>query len=223
MKERRKLDDLERGRDLSRILAFTDGVFAIAATLLVLQIDVPSNVGSSSELWRGITDQSGDVYAYLISFVVIGFFWISHHRFMRQIAEFDRGLMVINLFYLIAVVLIPFTSQVLGEYGNYFVAVAIYALNMSLVSLAAAWAQTHALKSGLVTEGYEWDVDLTRKSNLFNAAYFLTAIPLSLVVGGWALLAWFGLRFDPFQRKRDRVYEAAKAGSAGPAESKSGS
>ncbi|MCB0828898.1 MAG: DUF1211 domain-containing protein [Solirubrobacterales bacterium] len=214
MEKRRKLDDLERGRDLSRILAFTDGVFAIAATLLVLQIDVPSGVDSASALWDGITEQGGDLWAYLFSFLVIGFFWIHHHRFMREVAEFDRGLMLINLVYLVFVVLIPFTSQVIGEYGEYPVAVTLYAINMSLVSLAFAWIQRHSLVRGLVADGYEWDAELSYKSSLFSSAYFLVAIPLSLLVGSWALLSWFGMRFDPFQKERDRVYENARRQAA---------
>ncbi len=218
VEKQRKLDDLERGRDLSRILAFTDGVFAIAATLLVLQIDVPSGIDSASALWEGITDQGGDLWAYLFSFMVIGFFWIHHHRFMREVAEFDRGLMLINIVYLIFVVLIPFTSQILGEYGDYPVAVILYAVNMSLVSLASAWTQRHALARGLIADGYEWDARLSFRSSLFNSAFFLVAIPLSFPFGAWALLSWIGMRYDPFQRERDRIYKNAKRVAATPAE-----
>ncbi|MBK5111340.1 MAG: DUF1211 domain-containing protein [Thermoleophilia bacterium] len=214
MKKRRNLGDLERGRDLSRILAFTDGVFAIAATLLVLQIEVPADVSSSSALWQGVADQSGDLLAYILSFLVIAFFWMSHHRFMRQVREFDRGLMLLNVVYLLWLVLIPFTSQLIGEYGSYPAGIALYSLNMSLVTLTMALMVWHCRSRGLLREGFEWDIDLTVKSGLFTAAYFLIAIPLSLLVGGWALLSWIGLRYDPYQRKRDRLERQVLAESA---------
>jgi TMEM175 potassium channel family protein len=217
--KQRVLSDLERGRDLSRIIGFTDGVFAIAATLLILQIDVPPDVGSSSALWDGIADQISDLSAYLFSFLVIGYFWIFHHRFLRTVREFDKGLMVLNIVYLLWVVLIPFTSQVMGEYGEFPSAIAVYAVNMSAVAVSAAVMQRHCLRHGLIDEGYEWEVDSTLKSNLFNAAYFPLAIPLSFLIGGWSLIIWFGLALDPFQRQRDRALaDVKRRGRAGEPE-----
>ncbi|MGA1213785.1 MAG: TMEM175 family protein, partial [Solirubrobacterales bacterium] len=68
MSEQEEIPGLERGRDLSRVVAFTDGVFAIAITLLVLQLDVPKGISSASDLWQQVfVDQGVDFVAFLIS------------------------------------------------------------------------------------------------------------------------------------------------------------
>ena len=206
MAEERKLTRLERGSDLSRIFAFTDGVYAIAITLLVLQIDVPTSATSSSDLWHQIGDQSGDLFAFALSFIVIGGFWISSHRLMRQINEFDRGLMLINILYLGFVVLVPFTSQLIGEYGRYFIAIVFYASNLAIIALMGYWLKRHILKDHLEIEGYEWDLRLSAKSDLFNAFMFVIVLPVAYFIGTYALLLWIGNRWDPYQRQRDGIY-----------------
>jgi uncharacterized membrane protein len=206
--DRQKLPGLERGRDLSRVLAFTDGVFAIAITLLVLQIEVPTGVTSSSDLVSQLGDQSQDYIAFAISFLVIGSFWISNHRFMRTVREFDRGLMLLLLLYLGVMVLIPFTSQLMGEYSDLFhVSVLFYALNLTAVAGASFLMMSHVLRRGLAQPDYEWDVELSRKSALFTTAVFAVTVPLAFVFGPWTPLLWFSLRWDPYQRRRDREYE----------------
>jgi len=208
--EERKLTRLERGSDMSRIFAFTDGVFAIAITLLILQIDVPTSASSGSDLWHQIGDESGNLFAFALSFVVIGFFWIGSHRLMRQINEFDRGLMILNIAYLGLVVIVPFTSQLIGEYGRYFVAIAFYAGNLALIAILSYFLKQHILKNHLEIPGYEWDLRLSGKSDLFNAAMFIGVLPFAYFFSTWALLLWFGNRWDPYQRKRERIYDEAE-------------
>jgi uncharacterized membrane protein len=203
----RKLPSLERGQDLSRIVAFTDGVFAIAITLLVLQIDVPTGATSASDLWDRLGDQTGDFVAYAVSFLVIGSFWIRNHRFMRMVHEFDRGLLVLLLPYLGVMVLIPFSSQLMGEYGDRFdMTVILYMLNMVAMGLAGIAMSTHVLKRGLAKPEYEWDVALTRKSSFFAIGLFALTIPLVFILGPWTPALWLLLRLDPFDRRRARAY-----------------
>ena len=96
--EHADLPSLERGRDLSRIYAFTDGVFAIAITLLVLQIEVPSGLTSNSQFLDALNDLVPDFFAFAISFLVIGSYWIRHHRLMRMVREYDQTLMAVTMF-----------------------------------------------------------------------------------------------------------------------------
>ena len=202
----KELPPLERGRDLTRIVAFTDGVFAIAITLLVLQIDVPTDANSSSDLLNKLGDQAPDFTAFVVSFAVIGMFWIHNHRFMRTIDEFDRGLMVRLLLYLGVMVLIPFTSQLLGEYSDrYPIVVVFYTANMIAIALAGILMSSHVLSAGLASPGYEWDIALSRKSSIFTAAVFTATIPFAFVLGAWTPLLWILLRFDPWERRRDRA------------------
>src|SRR3954447_15525455 len=98
---------------VGRLVAFTDGVFAIAITLLVLNFDEPN--GPDSQLLHQLTDQWPALLAYFLSFAVIGRFWIIHHRVFAVVRRLDGGLLTLNLLFLAFVVLIPFTTEVLGD------------------------------------------------------------------------------------------------------------
>jgi len=210
----KNLPPLERGRDFSRIVAFTDGVFAIAITLLVLQIDVPEGAETASALASDLLDQRPDFIAFVISFLVIGNFWISNHRFMRTAREFDQGLMFLLLLYLGFMVLIPFSSQLMGEYSDRFdFTVIIYTLNMVGVVVGALLMVNHVLARGLAEPRYEWDLELTRKSQVFSGAVFLLSIPFAFLLGPWTPLLWMVLRWDPYQRRRDSAYGKPGPGS----------
>ena len=200
---------LERGKDLSRIFAFTDGVYAIAITLLVLQIEVPAGITDDASLWEGITDEGDDLLAFAISFVVIGMNWVGAHRFMRTVDEYDRGLMLLTLFSLFWVVLIPFTSQLMGEYASQAkLAVVIYVVNMLLTVVAAGLMQRHVLKANLGKPEYRWDTELTLRSSVFTGAVFVLTIPVAYLFGPITFLLWFGLRWDPYQRRRNDAYRS---------------
>src|SRR5688572_28678535 len=96
--------------EFARIVAFSDGVFAIAITLLVLPLDIPKN---TTDLAQAIWSLDNDFFAYAVSFAVVGKFWLSHHRFYGSLERFDNTLMGLNLLYLAWVVLVPFTSEML--------------------------------------------------------------------------------------------------------------
>ena len=93
------------------MLAFTDGVFAIAITLLVLALEMPANLATSAHALR---DRSDDFFAYAISFAVLGSIWIDHHRFFTLVARFDGRLIALNLLYLALVALVPFSASCSG-------------------------------------------------------------------------------------------------------------
>ncbi|MBN8866323.1 MAG: DUF1211 domain-containing protein [Solirubrobacterales bacterium] len=201
--DRRSLPPLERGPDLSRILAFTDGVFAIAITLLVLQIEVPDPLRGNGDFVDALGDMLPDLFAFGISFAVIGVYWISHHRLMRMVREFDRGLMGLTLFYLAWIVLLPFSSQLIGEYGSDVPLTAtFYILNLALVAISQSLMVRLILKHGLAEPEWEWNLRLTLKSSNYTAAVFILTAPLGLALGGWTPLLWFPLLYlDPWQRR----------------------
>ncbi len=103
-----------RTRVNNRIIGFSDGVFAIAITLLVLAIDVPTNLTSqevSSFLWEALPQ----VLIYAASFMVIGTFWLRHHHMFHMCRAVDGRMLVLNLVFLAFVSLLPFPSDLLGE------------------------------------------------------------------------------------------------------------
>src|SRR5687767_3565887 len=137
----------EAAVEFSRIVAFSDGVFAIAITLLVLALEIPEN---AADLGQSLRDQEGDFFAYALSFAVLGKLWLAHHRFFASLEHFDNTLMGLNLFYLAWIALVPFSSELLGDYSGEAEAVIAYALNMVGVSLTFTWQISHAHRRGLI-------------------------------------------------------------------------
>ena len=116
--------------DRGRLEAFTDGVFAVAITLLALDLSV-AGPGHGS-LVNQLSQHWPQFVAYLISFLTIGIIWVNHHALVRNIARVDRVLLFLNLFLLLFVVLIPFATATMASYlaqpgHDSHVAMALYA------------------------------------------------------------------------------------------------
>jgi uncharacterized membrane protein len=97
-----------------RLETFSDGVFAIAITLLVLELDVPSD--THGDLWHALLEQWPSYLAYLVSFAVIGIIWVNHHGILALVARVDRPLLYLNLLLLLAVAGIPFPTALVAEH-----------------------------------------------------------------------------------------------------------
>jgi uncharacterized membrane protein len=134
--------------DTSRIEAFSDGVFAVAATLLVLQISVPK-VGQ--DLLRALAGLWPEYAAYAVSFLTIGIIWVNHHQILRHLQKVDRTLLFLNLILLMTVALIPFTTDLLSTYlvaGHQDnVAAAVYGAVMTGMSVAFSALWAYAVKA----------------------------------------------------------------------------
>jgi uncharacterized membrane protein len=148
-----------RGIELDRVAFFSDGVFAIAITLLVLEIRLPEPIPGShpdlsgallAELWP-------DFYSFLISFWFVGTLWIAHHRVFHYIRGYDRSLLLLNLFFLMWIVVLPFSSTLLSRYEDQQMAVIIYAAHVAVAELALAWVWRYASRTppldGCATRG----------------------------------------------------------------------
>ena len=183
--------------EFARIVAFSDGVFAIAITLLVLSL----NVGdlSRDELWQGIWDLRENLLAYAISFAVIGRFWLVHHRFFGEVTAFDSRLLWLNMLYLACIVLIPFSSQVLGDFGGETASVVVYAVNLIACIVVGAWMFIDAQKAGLTSAAAESRREAAVRAG-YIAAVFGLSIPLAFVAPDFAPLLWLALFFDPADR-----------------------
>lgn len=127
-----------------RLEALSDGVIAVAITLLVLDLAVP-HVGEAS-LWEALVKEWPAFAAYVTSFLVIGILWMNHHSLFRQIRYVTRGLMLINLTFLMLVVAVPFATSLAADYliepgPNAKVAMAIYsALGLAIaVVMVLLW------------------------------------------------------------------------------------
>ena len=188
--------------DFSRVVAFSDGVFAIAITLLVLALEIPESVNDvGTELWN----QNDDFLAYLLSFAVLGSLWLSHHRFFSSVAGFNGPLMALNLVYLAGIALVPFSSEVFGDYSGSADAVALYAGNMAFVSVAFYAQIVYAYRHRLMKEKWmPYESRFAGPANLIIAALFLLSIPLALIDTSIAPFLWLAT-FVFNRRVMDRI------------------
>lgn len=137
-----------------RLEAFSDGVFAIAATLLVLDIVSPPDVGNSRLLHALFSHPLLSEYAaFVVSFLIIGITWINHHSLFRQVARVDRRLMLLNLLLLLVISFLPFPTRVLAEYlttggSNAHAAAFFYSLAMAIMAVLYAAIWWHATANG---------------------------------------------------------------------------
>jgi len=192
--------------EFSRIVAFSDGVFAIAITLLVLNLGVGEGV-KDGELGKVLWDHHQDLFAYALSFAVIGRFWLVHHRFFGDVTGFDSRLIWLNLFYLAWIVLIPFSSQVLGDYGGTTAAEVLYAGNLVGVVLSGTLLFADAQRAGLTRTDSEEARD-SRRHALWIALVFAGSIPVAVVNPDLAPYCWLVLFLVP---TADRIARARRA------------
>src|SRR4051812_26179129 len=135
-----------------RVEAFSDGVFAIAITLLVLDIRVPLVHGDSG-LWPGLRAEWPTFAAYLTSFLIIGIMWVNHHSMFGQIVRIDRALLFLNLFLLLWTALLPFPTSLVAQYvdtggRDAAVAEAVYSANLTLCAIAFSLMWAYAVRGG---------------------------------------------------------------------------
>jgi uncharacterized membrane protein len=181
--------------EFSRIVAFSDGVFSIAITLLVLELTLHPGLKTDSEIWHALWDQHEKFLAYGISFAVIARFWLVHHAFFSEVKAFNTRLIGLNMLYLAFIVLIPFSSNVLGEYGGSVPAVVVYSVNLAAVILIGQWMRWDARRADLTTT----DAETAREdffTSIFIACVFLLSIGVALIDASIAPWIWLALFFE---------------------------
>lgn len=182
--------------ETDRLIALSDGVFAIVITLLVLDVTVPTLPpgASTSELPSLVVEQWQEFFGYVLSFLVIGLYWILHRRMFVYVDRHDRRLLWLNLLFLLVVGFLPYATAMFSTYPGRF-GVMFYAGAQALTGfvLAATWA--YAARKELVAEG------LTSRLVRIQAArfvasplVFLFSMVVALVnpllgIGTWFLLA----------------------------------
>ena len=184
----------------TRLEAFSDGVFAIAATVLVLEIGVPST--DEAQLGHELARIWPSYLAYVTSFITIGIIWINHHHNMRAIARLDRTFMFVNLLLLLDVAFIPFPTKLVAEYlrrdGEGAAVIAYTATLLLMAVLYTVWwryARTNRRLIGpTVTEGELRAIDrgFAPGLPLYTAVFVLAFFsPLGAVILTLALAAFY--------------------------------
>ena len=124
--------------DISRLMAFSDGVFAVAITLLVFNVQVPAIAQNDalSRLPAALLQTAPRLLTFALSFFLVGFYWIRHHQLFRQVVNADVWLLWLNLVVLFLVCLLPFSSGVIGRYHDTVIGAEVYAFNLALIAIA---------------------------------------------------------------------------------------
>ena len=138
-----------------RIVFFSDAVFAIAITLLIIEVKVPhlEHDASDREFWIALIKLIPNFFGYFFSFFVIGAYWVGHHRIYGHIVRWDYGLVWRNILFLMAIGFMPFSTAFFTEiFPPRFVPLALYALTFSAAGLLELWQWRYAVKKGLVDE-----------------------------------------------------------------------
>lgn len=181
---------------LERIVFFSDAVMAIAITLLAIDLKVPEiDLNTAvTELPRQLKALSPSVMTFFISFVVIGIYWISHHRYFGLIKRYDTRLMLLNLMFLFFIACMPFMANLLGRFVFVPIALIAYTLAVAALGLSMALIWSYAShKHRLIAA--DLHPDEIRKINvrLYSAPImFLLAVPFARA-GSWAVITMWWL------------------------------
>ncbi len=183
---------------IERINGFSDAVFAVAITLLILTVDVPevSRELADSQLPAALRDMWPQFFGFALSFVIIGLFWVSHHYLFTALRSHDRVLIWLNHLFLMSVVFLPFPTEMMSEYEGSRFATAFYSCSMmacSLMTAALWWYCTffRDFAEGGIGERRKKDVTLTflAVAAVFGAS--LAVLPFSNSAAKWSwLLIW---------------------------------
>jgi uncharacterized membrane protein len=177
-----------------RLIALADGVFAIAITLLVLDLSVPAGL-KSAQYHEALRELVPDLGAYALSFMVLTAFWRGHRQIFRIVREVDRQVITLSMAGLGLAALLPFPTRLISDYGDEAASVAVYAA--AVASLGAAHlALLVVLARRPWLCGDESPAGGFRRHGLdlvTTVVVFLLTIPLTLVVGSWAILWWLVL------------------------------
>lgn len=185
----------ERTLELDRLVNFSDAVFAIAATVLVLSITFSLKLKPPDldrKLWHEFGDVLPQVLAYALSFFIIARNWLGHHRMFKIIRRIDGRFIALNLAVLGLIALVPFPTEVYGNYPQERPALIVYCVAISAPSIASAVMFSYAAKDNRLIDPSTPPDLLThsRLRSLSIPAVFLTSIPLSLVSVGLAQFWW---------------------------------
>lgn len=168
--------------DDRRITTLTDSAFAIVMTLLVVGINIPAIADErlEEELTREVFRLWPRILAYVVSFLNLGIFWMGHHtqfHFMRRV---NRVMLWLNILFLMAVSLVPFTTHLVGLYGDQEIALSLYGLNFIAISLLLLLNWRYAARKGFLKDAATGEVVIEATRHiLIGPAIYAVGIVLS--------------------------------------------
>jgi uncharacterized membrane protein len=189
--------DPEEHASTNRLEAFSDGVFAIAITLLVLEIGVP-HVDANKSLAVELRHLWPSYFGYAVSFLTIGVMWINHHAMFKDIDRQDHRLLVFNLLLLLSISFLPFPTAVLAEYmrsdEHRLAATLTYGVTLLIIGLCFQMVWIYAAVGRRLIDEHVSDARVRSRTIRFLPGFvaYLIAIPLAFI-NPWISLVTYGL------------------------------
>jgi uncharacterized membrane protein len=182
-------DNKELFTDTKRLETLVDGIFAIAMTLLVLSLAVPQISGplSNQAVEDTLYQLLPNLVALVMSFLLLAIFWNIHHRVFKHIKYVNGVILWINIIFLLFIVLVPFSSSLVGDYGNYPISHIIFNLNLLGIALFLYLNWFFAEKSDFIHENVDSShIIMIKKVNALFIIIALCALTLSFVLPHWS-------------------------------------
>ena len=178
--------DQVTGLSLDRIKALSDGVFAISLTLLVLDIGIPihDQIKTESDLAHAFAKLTPKLLTYFLSFVTLGIFWTAHTSQLHYIEKSDRNFNWLNLFFLLFITIMPFTTAFLSEFIHFKFAIGIYWLNLFIIGVMLFSVFYYGLKHHLFQHhlGAESDIiQAMKKRGIVAQSLYAIGATLSFI------------------------------------------
>jgi uncharacterized membrane protein len=170
----------------NRVEAFSDGIFAIIITLLVLEIKVPHihEYDSADELTKSLLNLLPKFVGWIISFFTVAVIWVNHHKIFKQIKHLNAGIFWWNALLLLWTSFIPFPTAVLGDYPNNHTSIILYGLVMSLMALSFTLMRVYAIRKGDILEE-NVNMATFKKGTLYSLVFgpvmYLSGIALGFI------------------------------------------
>jgi len=184
-----------QGYSLDRTLAISDGVFAFAVTLLVLDLIVPtlSSGASSIDLWNALSGEYISFLSFIFSFLIAGIWWNGHLRNFEHIRSSDSTLRWLNLLFLLWIALLPFFTKILSQYNNLQLGIVLYAVDQTSAGVFLTLTWLYASRNHRLIDK-NMKKSAIRFSTLRNAiapTFFIGSMGISFLSPTIAILSWY--------------------------------
>lgn len=194
-----KFEESDNFMTSNRMLALTDGIFAIAMTLLVLSIGVPSISGQISNIAieKSLYTVLSPFFSFILSFILLAMFWVANHRQLHYVKHVDDAFLWINIIWLLFIVTVPFSTELTGKYGGYTISQIIFNLNLLGIAFFLYLSWRYATKKGLVSKKANKDrIRSIKRTCILFIVICLVATVLSIISPIWSSLVYLILLLD---------------------------
>ena len=214
MEKERTLEYQSKGR-LDRVTSFSDAVMAIAITLLIIEMIIPN--ASPDLLISELSNLIPKFFSHVVSFFIIGSYWIAHHSMFTYIKDYDNNLLWINLLFLFFVSFIPFPSALLGEYTSVQLIIIIYSSNIALLGFSLWLLWFYASRNfKLISKDVNPRIIKNIKNyNIIGPLGFSISIPFTFISIFAAIIIWWitpiiGVIYRRISQKKEKKVKLKK-------------